>query len=275
MFDGDEREKPEKTKEKRAGGGRSNVDQELCRADVLKGEPKTDEDDAKPKINETPKTTRMSKDGSRTRQLPVDSQRSLQGPSENGDGPSTTTVSNVPHLSGIEEGQVSLSANQSPPVTSQHAPEAVGPDAPLIVPWVPTRQRARSSPSRKLGGRRLRTNQKRENTGRQFIIILLLRKSIAWKSQDRIHRVLDKRRAYKRTYTTFMYVVYVTQYDVELLQRLECLLEKRLAEWPTDKEDVLAMHPTVNESGRVAANELRAAGKQQKSRKRKRQAGEK
>ncbi|KAK0224797.1 P-loop containing nucleoside triphosphate hydrolase protein [Armillaria nabsnona] len=69
-------------------------------------------------------------------------------------------------------------------------------------------------------------------------------------------------------------IMIITQYDVELLQRLECLLEKKLEEWPTDKEDVLAMHPTVDEAGRVAANELREAGKQQKSRKRKRQAGE-
>ncbi|KAK0493540.1 hypothetical protein EDD18DRAFT_1356470 [Armillaria luteobubalina] len=62
----------------------------------------------------------------------------------------------------------------------------------------------------------------------------------------------------------------VIQYDVELLQ----LSEKKLEEWPTDKEDVLAMHPTVDEAERVAANGLREGGKQQRSRKRKRQAGE-
>ncbi|KAK0497454.1 hypothetical protein EDD18DRAFT_1162290, partial [Armillaria luteobubalina] len=88
-----------------------------------------------------------------TRQLPVGSQRSLRDPSENGDGPSTTTVSNVPHLAGIEEGPVSSSANRSFLGDQPHAPEPVGPNAPLIVPWVPTRQRSRcgltssSSPS--------------------------------------------------------------------------------------------------------------------------------
>ncbi|KAK0497451.1 hypothetical protein EDD18DRAFT_1162267, partial [Armillaria luteobubalina] len=72
-----------------------------------------------------------------TRQLPVGSQRSLRGPSENSDGPSTTTVSNVPRLAGIEEGLV----NSDQP----HAPEPVGPNAPLIVPWVPSRQRRRTA----------------------------------------------------------------------------------------------------------------------------------
>ncbi|KAK0497461.1 hypothetical protein EDD18DRAFT_1162313 [Armillaria luteobubalina] len=107
----------------------------------------------------------------RTRQLPVGSQRSLRGPSENGDRPSTTTVSNIPHLAGIEEGPVSSSANQSFLGDEPHAPKPVGPNAPLIIPWVPTRQRSRcgltsssspcvpqrinlASPSRELGGRR-------------------------------------------------------------------------------------------------------------------------
>ncbi len=77
-----------------------------------------------------------------TRQLPVGSQRSLRGPSENGDGPSTTPVSKVPHLPGIEKELVSSSANQSFRNDQPHAPEPVGPDAPLIVPQILTRQRS-------------------------------------------------------------------------------------------------------------------------------------
>ncbi len=70
----------------------------------------------------------------RTRRLPVGSQRSLRGPPENGDGPSTPPVSKVPHLPGTEEGLESSSANQSPSGDQPHAPEPVGPGAPLIVP---------------------------------------------------------------------------------------------------------------------------------------------
>ncbi|KAK0186310.1 P-loop containing nucleoside triphosphate hydrolase protein [Armillaria mellea] len=56
-------------------------------------------------------------------------------------------------------------------------------------------------------------------------------------SKDYIHRVGRTARAGRVGKTIMM----VTQYDVELLQRPECLLEKKLEEWPTDKEDVLVM----------------------------------
>ncbi len=58
------------------------------------------------------------------------------------DYPSTTPVSNVPHLPGIEEGLVSSSANQSSPSDQPHASKPVGSNEPLIVPWVPTRRRS-------------------------------------------------------------------------------------------------------------------------------------
>ncbi len=102
------------------------------------------------------------------------------------------------------------------------------------------------------------------------LVDLVINFDVPGHSKDYIHRVGRTARAGRAGKAIMM----VTQYDVELLQRLECLLEKKLEEWPTDKEDVLAMDPTVDEAGRVAANELKEAGKQQKSRKRKRQAGE-
>ncbi len=41
------------------------------------------------------------------RHRPVNYPSAVNGPSENGNGPSTTPVSKVPHLPGIEEGPVS------------------------------------------------------------------------------------------------------------------------------------------------------------------------
>ncbi|KAK0438770.1 P-loop containing nucleoside triphosphate hydrolase protein [Armillaria borealis] len=92
------------------------------------------------------------------------------------------------------------------------------------------------------------------------LVDLVINFDVPGHSKDYIHRVGRTARAGRA--------------GKAIMMRLECLLEKKLEEWPTDKEDVLAMHPTVDEAGRVAANELREAGKQQKSRKRKRQAGE-
>ncbi|KAF5372811.1 hypothetical protein D9757_011095 [Collybiopsis confluens] len=52
--------------------------------------------------------------------------------------------------------------------------------------------------------------------------------------------------------------LFTTQYDVDFVQRLETALGKKLVEWETSKEDVLAMLGTVDEAGRVAAREVRA-----------------
>ncbi len=90
------------------------------------------------------------------------------------------------------------------------------------------------------------------------LVDLVINFDVPGHSKDYIHRVGRTARAGRAGKAIMM----VTQYDVELLQRLECLLEKKLEEWPTDKEDVLAMDPTVDEAGRVAANELKEAGKQ-------------
>ncbi|KAK0463343.1 vacuolar import and degradation protein-domain-containing protein [Armillaria novae-zelandiae] len=107
--------------------------------DVLKDEPKTDDDDAKPNTKEMLETTRMLNDvivcraheekGYNATEL-VNYLSAVNGPSEvhpseNGDGLLTTPVSDVPRLVGIEEGLVSSSANQFFPGDQAHAPESV------------------------------------------------------------------------------------------------------------------------------------------------------
>lgn len=102
------------------------------------------------------------------------------------------------------------------------------------------------------------------------LVDLVINFDVPGHSKDYIHHVGRTARAGRAGKA----ITIITQYDVELLQRLECLLEKIFEEWPTDKEDVISMRLSVDEAGRVAANELRQSGKQQKSHKRKRQAGE-
>jgi ATP-dependent RNA helicase DDX47/RRP3 len=61
---------------------------------------------------------------------------------------------------------------------------------------------------------------------------------------------------------------------VELVQRIENVVGKKMELWPTDEEEVALLTERVNEAGRVAANELKEqralAGK---SRKRRREDG--
>lgn len=72
-------------------------------------------------------------------------------------------------------------------------------------------------------------------------------------SKDYIHRVGRTARAGRSGKA----ILIVTQYDAELLQRLEATLEKKLTEWPVDEDEIAAFRGPVDEAGRVAANELR------------------
>lgn len=53
----------------------------------------------------------------------------------------------------------------------------------------------------------------------------------------------------------------VTQYDVELIQRIEKVIGKEMEQWPTDKEEVALLRERVDEAGRLAANELKDQAK--------------
>ncbi|KAG2078063.1 DEAD-domain-containing protein [Suillus decipiens] len=83
-------------------------------------------------------------------------------------------------------------------------------------------------------------------------------------SKDYIHRVGRTARAGRSGKSITM----VTQYDVELIQRIEKVIGKKMELWPTDKEEVMLLKERVDESARLAINELKeeakAGGKKRK-----------
>jgi ATP-dependent RNA helicase DDX47/RRP3 len=85
-------------------------------------------------------------------------------------------------------------------------------------------------------------------------------------SKDYIHRVGRTARAGRSGKS----ITLVTQYDVELIQRIEGVVGKKMDEWAVDKEEVALLRERVDEAGRVAASELREQAKEGKGRKRKR-----
>ncbi|GLB35441.1 putative DEAD-domain-containing protein [Lyophyllum shimeji] len=72
-------------------------------------------------------------------------------------------------------------------------------------------------------------------------------------SKDYIHRVGRTARAGRAGKS----ITLVTQYDVELIQRIEAVIDKKMDLWPTDAEEIALLKERVNEAGRVAVNELK------------------
>ena len=72
-------------------------------------------------------------------------------------------------------------------------------------------------------------------------------------SKDYIHRVGRTARAGRAGKS----ITLVTQYDVELIQRIEHAIGKQMELWPTDPEEIALLKERVNEAGRVAVNELK------------------
>ena len=52
-------------------------------------------------------------------------------------------------------------------------------------------------------------------------------------------------------------LTFVTQYDVELYQRIEALIGKRMGLYPAKEEDVLLLQERVNEAARLAVREMK------------------
>ena len=76
-------------------------------------------------------------------------------------------------------------------------------------------------------------------------------------SKDYIHRVGRTARAGRAGKA----ILFVTQYDVEFMKRLEKVLGQELELWPTDKEEVFLLRDCVDEAGRLTVNKLKDHGK--------------
>jgi len=72
-------------------------------------------------------------------------------------------------------------------------------------------------------------------------------------SKDYIHRVGRTARAGRAGKS----ITIVTQYDVELIQRIEHVVGKKMDIWPTDAEEVALLRERVEEAGRAANAELK------------------
>ncbi|KAJ2468011.1 ribosomal RNA processing protein, partial [Coemansia sp. RSA 2322] len=70
---------------------------------------------------------------------------------------------------------------------------------------------------------------------------------------DYIHRVGRTARAGRSGRA----ISFVTQYDVELLQRIEQVIGKKLDEFPGEKDAILLLQERVNEAQRMAMLELK------------------
>jgi len=89
-------------------------------------------------------------------------------------------------------------------------------------------------------------------------------------SKDYIHRVGRTARAGRAGRA----VTFVSQYDVELYQRIEHLLGKKLPLYPTVEEEVLILGERVAEAARVAKGELRELEDKKGKKGRKRKGGD-
>jgi ATP-dependent RNA helicase DDX47/RRP3 len=76
---------------------------------------------------------------------------------------------------------------------------------------------------------------------------------IPTRSEDYIHRVGRTARAGRSGKS----ITFVSQYDVELVQRIESATGKKMELWPTDNEEIALLKERVDEAGRVAVNELK------------------
>lgn len=72
-------------------------------------------------------------------------------------------------------------------------------------------------------------------------------------SKDYIHRVGRTARAGRSGKS----ITLVSQYDVELVQRIEKVIGKKMEEWATDEQEIALLRERVDEAARVAIKELK------------------
>lgn len=83
-------------------------------------------------------------------------------------------------------------------------------------------------------------------------------------SKDYIHRVGRTARAGRSGKS----ITIVTQYDVEMMQRVEAVIGKKMELWPTDEEEVTLLRERVDEASRLVINELKDQAKGNSGKKR-------
>ena len=88
-------------------------------------------------------------------------------------------------------------------------------------------------------------------------------------SKDYIHRVGRTARAGRAGKS----ITLVTQYDIELIQRIETVIGKKMELWPTDAEEVALLRESVDEAARMAIHTLKEQAKEGKGKKRSRGGG--
>ncbi|XP_029161587.1 probable ATP-dependent RNA helicase DDX47 isoform X1 [Nylanderia fulva] len=88
-------------------------------------------------------------------------------------------------------------------------------------------------------------------------------------SKDYIHRVGRTARAGRSGRS----ITFVTQYDVELYQRIEQLISKQLPLYSTEEEEVMLLQERVSEAQRIVKMDMKNIEENKKSGKRKRGAG--
>lgn len=88
-------------------------------------------------------------------------------------------------------------------------------------------------------------------------------------SKDYIHRVGRTARAGRSGKA----VTFVTQYDVELYQRIEFLIGKKLPIYPTQEDEVMILMERVNEAQRLAKQQMRELDDKKKSGKKRKKHG--
>ena len=72
-------------------------------------------------------------------------------------------------------------------------------------------------------------------------------------SKDYIHRVGRTARAGRAGKSITM----VCQYDVEIYQKIEAAIGKKLEEWPHEKDQVMVLKERVDEAKRIAEQEIK------------------
>merc|ERR1712193_531118 len=79
-------------------------------------------------------------------------------------------------------------------------------------------------------------------------------------SKDYIHRVGRTARAGRAGKS----ITFVSQYDVEIYQRIEAAIGKKLEEWSHEKDQVMALKERVEEAKRIALKERTKESSHQK-----------